>query len=76
MTTKTVRLEEDVYEMLVERKRDDETFSDAVERLVGGRPLVELAGIYSEEEVQEIEDALDAKYQREKELRSSEIDRS
>ncbi len=76
MTTKTVRLDEDVYQMLAERKRDDETFSDAVERLVGGRPLVELAGIYSEEEVREIEDALDAKYQREKRARSSELDRS
>ncbi|MCX2819069.1 hypothetical protein EGH25_06855 [Haladaptatus sp. F3-133] len=75
MTTKTVRLDEDVYEMLAERKRDDETFSEAVERLVGGRPLVELDGVYTEDEVREIEQALDDKYERERKERISETQR-
>jgi predicted CopG family antitoxin len=75
VTTKTVRLDEDVYEMLAERKRDDETFSEAVERLVGGRPLVELDGVYTEDEVREIEQALDDKYERERKERISETQR-
>lgn len=65
MGTKTIRLDEDVYEMLARRKREDETFSEAVERLVGGRSLVDLAGVYTEEEVEEIEQALERKYERE-----------
>jgi predicted CopG family antitoxin len=75
VATKTVRLDEDVYEMLAERKREDETFSEAVERLVGGRPLVELAGVYTEDEVREIERSLDEKYEREREQRISETQR-
>jgi predicted CopG family antitoxin len=75
VTTKTVRLDEDVYEMLAERKRDEETFSEAVERLVGGRPLVELDGVYTEDEVREIEQALDDKYERERKERISETQR-
>jgi len=69
MGSKTIRLEEDVYEMLAARKREDETFSETVERLVGGRSLVELAGIYTEAEVAEIEDALEYKYAQEGETR-------
>jgi len=74
MGTKTIRLEEDVYEMLAERKREDETFSEAVERLVGGRSLVELAGMYTEEEVAEIEHALEHKYEREDEARRTAVE--
>jgi predicted CopG family antitoxin len=74
MGTKTIRLEEDVYEMLAERKREDETFSEAVERLVGGRSLVELAGVYTEEEVAEIEHALERKYEREDEARRTAVE--
>lgn len=50
MGTKTIRLDEDVYEMLSARKREDETFSEAVERLVGGRSFLELAEMLSDEE--------------------------
>jgi predicted CopG family antitoxin len=73
MGTKTVRLEEDVYEMLTSRKRDDETYSEAVERLVGGRSVVELAGIYTEEETRKVEESLNRKYEREDEERKKEI---
>jgi predicted CopG family antitoxin len=63
MATKTVRLSEEVYEMLTERKRGDETYSEAIKRLVGGKPLTELEGIYAEKEVREIENALEEKYE-------------
>lgn len=58
MGTKTIRLDENVYELLRARKRDDETFSEAVERLVGGPPLRELAGILSDEEAEEFRRAI------------------
>ncbi|AZH24045.1 antitoxin VapB family protein [Haloplanus aerogenes] len=45
MGSKTIRLDEDVYERLRENKRDDETFSEAVERLMGGRSLAELGDV-------------------------------
>jgi len=73
MGTKTIRLEEDVYEMLTSRKRDDETYSEAVGRLVGGRSVVELAGVYTEEETRKIEKSLKRKYEREDEERRKDI---
>ncbi|MCX2818680.1 hypothetical protein EGH25_04860 [Haladaptatus sp. F3-133] len=57
--SKTIRLDEDVYEGLTERKRDNETYSEAVERLIGGRSVLGLAGILSDEEAEELEEVLD-----------------
>ena len=34
MTTKTIRVREDVYEKLSAEKRDDESFSDTIDRLI------------------------------------------
>lgn len=50
MGTKTVRLDDDVYERIKARKSDDETFSETIERLVGGPSLLELAGILTDDE--------------------------
>lgn len=54
-----MRLEEDVYERIRDEKRDDETFSDAVGRLIGGSSLLDLAGILSDEGAEEIRDVLE-----------------
>lgn len=43
MGTKQVRLDEDVYERIKSRKRDDETFSEAIDRLTGGYTLLDFA---------------------------------
>jgi predicted CopG family antitoxin len=59
MGTKTIRLDENVDELLRARKRDDETFSEAVERLVGSPSLRELAGILSDEEAEEFRRVID-----------------
>lgn len=59
MGTKHVRLDEDVYEAIRARKHEDETFSEAVERLIGGPSLLELAGILSDEEADAFRDAVD-----------------
>ncbi|WP_435070061.1 DUF7557 family protein [Haloplanus sp. C73] len=60
MGTKTIRLDDDVYERLRENKRDDETFSEAVERLMGGRSLAELGDVLDEEDrVERMEAAIE-----------------
>jgi predicted CopG family antitoxin len=38
-----VRLDDDVYEHIKSRKRDDETFSEAIERLTGAWTLLDFA---------------------------------
>lgn len=59
MGSRTVRLDEDVYERLKAAKREDETFSEAVDRLLGGESLPELAGLWSDEEVEAARGVLD-----------------
>jgi predicted CopG family antitoxin len=59
MGTKTVRLREDVYERIKARKRDDETFSEAVDRLTGDPSLTELAGIVDEEQASRMREAIE-----------------
>ena len=60
MPSTTIRLDEDVYERLRAAKRDDETFSEAVERLLSGRSLLDLVGLWSAEEVAATREALEA----------------
>jgi len=55
-----VRLDDDVYERIKANKRDDESFSDAVKRLIGGRSLRELRGIFDEYQVSEMREAIEA----------------
>ncbi|KAA9396665.1 hypothetical protein Har1130_18735 [Haloarcula sp. CBA1130] len=54
-----VRLEDDVYERIKANKRDDESFSDAVERLIGGRSLRDLRGVFDDGQVAEMRDAIE-----------------
>lgn len=60
---KSVRLTEDAYEILERRKREDETFSETVERLAGERPINDLAGLFTDEEVDEIRRARVGQYE-------------
>jgi len=59
MGTRSVRLDEDTYERIRAHKRDDETFSEAIDRLIGGPSLLELAGILSDEEASEFRTAIE-----------------
>jgi predicted CopG family antitoxin len=59
MPSKTVRLDEDVYELIKKRKREDESFSDAIERLVSPPSLLELAGMVSDEESERMREAIE-----------------
>ena len=58
--THQVRLEDHVYERIKANKRDDESFSDAVERLIGGQSLRDLRDVFDEGQVAEMRDAVDA----------------
>ncbi len=55
-----IRLEDDVYERIKANKRDDESFSDAVERLIGGRSLRDLREVFDGDQVSEMRDAIEA----------------
>jgi predicted CopG family antitoxin len=52
MGTKSVRIDESLYERIAAHKREDETFSEAIERLIGGYSLLDFAGGYTEEEAE------------------------
>lgn len=60
---KSVRLTEDAYETLRRRKRPDESFSETVARLASERPISDLAGALSDEDVEAIREARDASYE-------------
>jgi predicted CopG family antitoxin len=59
MGTKTVRLEEDVYERVRSQKRADETFSEAIDRLTGGASLLDLEGTLDDEEAEDLREAIE-----------------
>lgn len=60
---RSVRLTAEAYEALARRKRDDESFSDAVERLASERPIADLAGTLSSEDVASIREARSESYE-------------
>ncbi len=57
MSTKTVSLDEKAYELLKKRKEKGESFSDVVKKLTKEKSLLEIAGIWEDEELRKnIED--------------------
>ncbi len=58
--SRKIRLEDDVYERIEAKKRDNESFSDAVARLIDGRSLRDLRDVFDDEQVREMRDAIDA----------------
>lgn len=59
MGTKQVRLEEDVYELIKDKKREGETFSEAIERLTSEWTITDYGGDRSEEEIERHKKMLD-----------------
>jgi len=57
--SRQIRLEDDVYERIKANKRDDESFSDAVERLIGGRSLRDLRDVFDDDQVTEMRNAIE-----------------
>ena len=52
MGTKTVRLDEEVYRRIRAHKREDETFSEAIDRLVDDWSLLDFDTGRSDEEIE------------------------
>lgn len=61
---RSVRLTAEAYDALERRKREDETFSEAVERLARERPIADLAGSISDGDVAAIREAREKSYER------------
>ena len=62
MTTKTLTIMEDAYEMLARAKRGDESFSDVIRRLTKKGSIMEFAGAWSDltnEEVKRMYSAIE-----------------
>lgn len=59
MSAKRIRLSEDVYAKIEARKRPDESFSQAIDRLTSDWSLSEWAGWTSDEEAARHRDRLD-----------------
>ncbi|MFB6177160.1 MAG: antitoxin VapB family protein [Halobaculum sp.] len=59
MTTKHIRVDEDLYERIKSESEPDERLSETLERLIGGPSLTDLAGTLSEEEADEFRDVVD-----------------
>ena len=62
MATKTLTITEDAYDMLVERKLDNESFSEEIKRIClkrGRKGLMDFFGILSKEEGDKIEKVLE-----------------
>ena len=59
MGSTTIRLDDDVYSRLKAAKREGESFSEAVDRLLGGGSLLDLVGLWADEDVKEIRTVLD-----------------
>ena len=71
---KSVRLTEEAYDVLERRKRPDESFSETVERLARERPISDLAGLFSDDEVESIRVARSESYEAYASRRISESD--
>jgi predicted CopG family antitoxin len=60
VATKSVRIDEDLYRRIEAHKRDDETFSEAIDRLIDGWSLLGLADTLDPAEADAHREAIDA----------------
>lgn len=58
MSTKTITLSQDAYDLLARRKVGKESFSDVVRKLAKPKSLLEFAGILTDEDAKEINEAI------------------
>ena len=58
--SKQIRLDDSVYERIKSAKRDDESFSNTVERLLADSSFSDLRDVFDEEQVSEMRAAIEA----------------
>lgn len=76
MGTKNVRLNEDVYERIKAKKNPDETFSEAIDRLIGGKSILDLHALREKEGTKEMREAIENANKRSEETVSDLRDRA
>ena len=54
MATKTISITEDAYERLRTNKMENESFTDVINRITNKRSIMELAGILTNKEADEL----------------------
>ena len=59
MGTKNVRLDDDVYARVKAAKREDESMSDTIDRLIGGGSILDLYGISTDKDVEGMREAIE-----------------
>ena len=57
--SKQIRLDDGVYERIKSIKRDDESFSDAIERLLGEQSFSDLHDVFDDNQVNEMRAAIE-----------------
>lgn len=67
MGSKNISIPDDVYEKLREERRDDESFGEAIDRLLGRRPLSEFWGAWSDDTAERTRDAIETSRRRNEE---------
>lgn len=58
MATKTISITEEAYERLANKKEKNESFSDIIIKITGRGSLLDLAGLLTEKEAEELEESL------------------
>lgn len=51
MSTKTLSVDEEAYELLKKEKGEDESFSDVIKKIAKEKSLMEIAGIWEDGEL-------------------------
>lgn len=54
MATKTISIGEDAYELLASNKKKSESFTEVIKRLTKKHSLMELAGILTDKEAEDL----------------------
>lgn len=58
MASKNISVPEPVYDRLREEKKEGESFGDVIDRLIGGEPLDEFWGAWSDETAEKARNAI------------------
>lgn len=58
MATKTISITEEAYGRLADKKEKNESFSDVIIKITGRGSLLDLAGLLTEKEAEELEKSI------------------
>lgn len=73
MTSRTVNLSQEAYDLLASLKAERESFSDVVKRLAGERSLLEIVAVLDEPQAKKLQDRIDAGRERARRRRARQL---